>query len=443
MRAAALVEAASSAPTADPPDVGPPAAKTALTDRLLRAATLAAGLGTTFIVALDGSPPWQAARLMLSAAVTAGATFALGRGSRRTRAAVAFTLGVVTTAIGTGIAAPHAAKVGWHAMTVSGGVVLAGGLVLLIVGAGQSLRNAGGWRRLLLAPAMLVSAVVAAFALGQAVAATNVPRTEVGATTPGDVGLRYRDVEFRTADGVTLSGWYVPSTNAAAVVLLHGAGSTRSNVLDHAVVLARHGYGMLLLDARGHGRSGGRAMDFGWYGDEDTAAAVAFLHDQPDVDADRIAAVGLSMGGEEAIGAAASNPLIRAVVAEGATNRVTGDKAWLSDGFGVRGTIQEGIDWLLYNTADLLTAADQPMTLHDAVAAAAPRPVLLITAGAVDDERRAAAHIQRGSPATVSVWIVPGAGHTGGLATDPDEWEHRVINFLDSALATAAADAGR
>src|SRR5206468_1520008 len=83
-------------------------------------------------------------------------------------------------------------------------------------------------------------------------------------------------------------------------------------------------------DARGHGRSAGRAMDFGWYGDADVQGAVTFLGAQPDVRDGRIAAVGLSMGGEEAIGAAATDPRIRAVVAEGATGRVAADNDWLS-----------------------------------------------------------------------------------------------------------------
>ena len=173
------------------------------------------------------------------------------------------------------------------------------------------------------------------------------------------------------------------------MALLHGAGSTRSSVLDHAVVLARHGYGVLLFDARGHGRSGGRAMDFGWYGNDDVSAAVSFLLAQPGVDDERIAAVGLSMGGEEAIGAAAADSRIRAVVAEGATNRVASDKAWLSDRFGWRGAIQEGIEWLTYRTADLLTAADPPTSLRDAVDVMAPRPVLLIAGEERQDEELA------------------------------------------------------
>jgi pimeloyl-ACP methyl ester carboxylesterase len=156
-------------------------------------------------------------------------------------------------------------------------------------------------------------------------------------------------VQFATADGVALSGWYVPATNSAAVALVHGAGSTRSSVLNHAVVLARHGYGVVLFDAHGHGQSGGRAMDFGWYGNQDVAATVSLLATQSEVDASRIAVVGLSMGGEEAIGAAASDTRIRAVVAEGATNRVTADKAWMSDEFGWQGTFRlmmpVAIDW--------------------------------------------------------------------------------------------------
>jgi uncharacterized protein len=428
-RAVDLVSAAESA------DVSSPATKKPRLIGLLQASALASGVGMAFIVARDGSPPWQVTRLGVAAGVAAAAIVVLGRGGRSTRAAVAFTLGVVTTAIGAGIAPPHVTKVGWHVMTAAGGMVLGFGLVLMLAGAALALGVASSWRRVLLAPALLFSAFVVVFALGQAVAATNVPRTAVDATTPADVGMPYRDVEFQTTDGVTLSGWYVPSANGAAVVLLHGAGSTRSSVLDHAVVLARHGYGVVMFDARGHGRSGGRAMDFGWYGDEDIAAATALLEDQPEVDAHQIAAVGMSMGGEEAIGAAATNPLIRAVVAEGATNRVAGDKAWLSETFGARGAIQEGIDWLLYKTADLLTAADPPMRLREAVAAAAPRPVLLITAGDVDGERRAAEHIQRGSPDTVEIWIAPDAGHTRGLHTHPDEWEQHVLTFLGDALS--------
>jgi hypothetical protein len=48
-------------------------------------------------------------------------------------------------------------------------------------------------------------------------------------------------IVLAATDGVTRSGWYIAPRNGAAVVLAHGAGSTRSSVLDHAAVLATRG----------------------------------------------------------------------------------------------------------------------------------------------------------------------------------------------------------
>jgi uncharacterized protein len=350
------------------------------------------------------------------------------------RGSLVFTAGCLLLGVGIGLGPPYLAKAGAHPVTVMGLAVLAAGLVLLVVGGVILVRVARNWRRILVVPVLLVVVATAAPAIGQAVAATTVPPTTVGSATPADRGLSFAEVTFPTADGVALAGWYIPSRNHAAVVMLHGAGSTRSSVLDHAVVLAHHGYGVLLFDARGHGRSAGRAMDFGWSGDQDVAAAVSFLQTRPDVDDELIAAVGLSMGGEEAIGAAAGDPRIRAVVAEGATHRVTADRAWLSGEYGWRGTLQESLDWLTYGITDLLTPAHQPPPLRAAVAATAPRKVLLIAAGDSADEGNAGRYIRSAAAGSVDLWIVPGTGHTQALRTHPREWEQRVTAFLATAL---------
>ena len=402
--------------------------------RLSTGALVAGGMSVTFIVARDGTLVWQLGR----GAATAGLAAVTLRGLRRARPVgqtlIEIGAGLVLLSVGIGIGPAHIAKAGPLAMTAAGVTSLLAGLTVLLAGAVGAWRVGPGWRRVPVVISIVAVTATATLTLGQAIAATNAPPTAVGKTTPADRGLRYRDVAFPASDGVQLSGWYVPSRNRAAVVLLHGAGSTRSGVLDHAVALARSGYGVLLFDARGHGRSTGRAMDFGWDGDADISGAVSFLRARPDVDDERIAAVGMSMGGEEAIGAAATDDRIRAVVAEGATNRVAGDKAWLSEQYGWRGAVQEGLERFLYGVTDLLTSAHPPLTLHAAVAEAAPRPVLLIAGGDRPDEGFAGRFIAKGSPDTVQLWVVPDAGHTAGLSTHPDAWQRRVTAFLDNAL---------
>jgi predicted alpha/beta hydrolase len=90
----------------------------------------------------------------------------------------------------------------------------------------------------------------------------------------------YEPVSFAASDGLRLSGWYRPSQNGAAVVLVHGGGGDRTGAESHAELLARHGYGVLLYDARGRGESEGSPNAFGWGWDEDVAGALAFLRER-------------------------------------------------------------------------------------------------------------------------------------------------------------------
>jgi len=167
---------------------------------------------------------------------------------------------------GAGVSSGHLAKSGLDEAAVLAAIVLTTGLVVLVWGAAVLVRAAPGWWRLLAIPAAWVLLEFVLFPPTMAVYATNVPPGPLGPGTPASYGLAYHDVAFGTADGVRLSGWYIPARNGAAVLVLPGSGSTRTAVLAQAAVLARHGYGALLLDTRGHGRSGGHAMDFGWCG---------------------------------------------------------------------------------------------------------------------------------------------------------------------------------
>lgn len=254
--------------------------------------------------------------------------------------------------------------------------------------------------------------------------ATNVPRGPASAATPAGRGLAYEQVMVATSDSASLAAWYIPGSNRAAVVVLHGSGSSKESVLEQGAVLARHGYGVLLLDARGHGASSGYAMDFGWFGEADVSGAVDYLVRRADVDPTRIGVLGESMGGEEAIGALGADPRLRVAVAEGAENRIAEDRGWLPAG--LDGQVQRVIDRVTYTVAGWLTSAPEPAPLRDSIVRAAPRPVLLVAAGNVSDERAAADLMRTAASTSVTVWVAPNA--------NPAQWTQQVTGFLDAAL---------
>ena len=48
--------------------------------------------------------------------------------------------------------------------------------------------------------------------------------------TPADLGLRYEEVQFLTADRLTLRGWFIESPGArATIVLVHESHTTRAD----------------------------------------------------------------------------------------------------------------------------------------------------------------------------------------------------------------------
>lgn len=136
-------------------------------------------------------------------------------------------------------------------------------------------------RRTLVGIAAVVVGFLVVFPTAFAINATHRARTVVEAA---DLGRPYERVSFTTADGLRLVGWYVPSRNGAAVIAVPG----RSGPVEHARMLPRQGYGVLLFDRRGEGESEGDFNAFGWGGDADIKAAVTFLAQRPDIDAARI-----------------------------------------------------------------------------------------------------------------------------------------------------------
>jgi fermentation-respiration switch protein FrsA (DUF1100 family) len=97
-----------------------------------------------------------------------------------------------------------------------------------------------------------------------------------------------------------------PGESAAHVLLLHGNGGNIGDRVIHAALLNAVGLDVLLVDYRGYGRSSGRPSEVGTY--RDARAARSALLVRPDVDPDRVAYLGESLGGAVAIELAVAHP---------------------------------------------------------------------------------------------------------------------------------------
>jgi len=134
-------------------------------------------------------------------------------------------------------------------------------------------------------------------------------------TTPASLGAEYKDIEFQTSDGVTISGWLLPSRDKRATIIYsHGLFRSRRELLDRAVELWRLGYGALLYDSRNHGESGQATVSLGYFERLDAEAAARYLAEL--APSDRIIMFGISMGAATALLAAAETPAVRAVISD-------------------------------------------------------------------------------------------------------------------------------
>jgi fermentation-respiration switch protein FrsA (DUF1100 family) len=247
------------------------------------------------------------------------------------------------------------------------------------------------------------------------------------------LGLAYEDVEFATVDGSTLRGWFIPSstTSREAVVTVHGGQTDRRSFLRHVPMLHRAGYPVLLFDYREHGISDGdsRGIAFGWRANHDVSSAVAYMKERRGFG--RVAVIGTSMGAVGTILSGARDPAIDVVIAENpfaSATDVLGDAGFFGQ---LPSWYRELVAFFVRLHFDVL---DEPDAI-DVVGQIAPRPLLLMhgTADqAVSVWQSEALFDQAGEPK--ELWILEGAEHTALFNLAPDEYERRVVGFLDRHL---------
>jgi len=253
-----------------------------------------------------------------------------------------------------------------------------------------------------------------------------------------ELDAELEDSSITTADAVRLRGWTLRPHpgNGDAVILLHGLGDNRLGMIGYAQLLLRHGFTVLMPDARGHGVSGGQLVTYGLIERNDIHHWFDFL--QASEHPRCIFGMGESMGAAELLQSLSAGTRFCAVVAESpfATFREIG-----YDRMGQPFHLGPWVGWSVLRpvieVAFLRARWTYGLRLWDVSpedsVAATKIPVLLIH-GQVDSNipvrhSRMIHALASGS----EIWEVPGADHCGAISMAPRVFEERLVGWFGVA----------
>jgi uncharacterized protein len=399
---------------------------------------LAAGLALVTLHLLDLSLSGPDTALLGVLAIIAAPLawlFAQPRVTRPTRLALGVVFGLLAAGFGVVSHGLHIAGGAGDLYDLTGVAFILGGLLLAasgltaVVARRRPPRRAGLGFRAAHGVGWLAGAATV-FLLGfmplvMGYMSTHAPRWAIAESA---LGIPHQEVRIATSDGRKLSAWYVPSTNGAGVLVSHGSGGSRARVMEEIRMLAKHGYGVLAFDLAGNGESQGHSNGLGDNAQPAVDAALRYMTRRPDVDPQRIAGFGSSLGGEVLLEAAARDPRLRAVISDGAARPTDSHKVNEPE------FVERTMGKLMMQAVRGISGMRPAPSLFESMPQIAPRPALLIAGGGDPFEIPTNRAYRDAGGTNVELFELPDAGHTAGLARHPKEYERRVIAFLDAAL---------
>jgi len=257
--------------------------------------------------------------------------------------------------------------------------------------------------------------------------------------TPADLGLRYEEIQFLTADRLTLRGWFIESPAArATVVLVHEVHATRADrdrgLLHLQRDYVRRGFSVFAFDLRAHGESGGNRDTLGRTERLDVQAAVAYVRRRSG--RTPILLHGFGYGAALAIDAAARGVEVAGIIAD---SPFTSMRSFLQAHH--RHTPGVVLDAAALVARRFFKADVNALKPLQAVERAGV-PVLFIH-GEGDEVVPAANSLNLAAASLdprVQVWIVNDeVGHGAAYHNQPDAYIRRCLEFVDEVVPERAS----
>jgi uncharacterized protein len=255
-------------------------------------------------------------------------------------------------------------------------------------------------------------------------------------------------VQVIARDGIVLRAWlFKPEKpNSDAVLILHGIADSRASQVALAGMFLKQGYAVLTPDSRAHGESGGDLATYGLLESDDVHRWVSWLieHEHPG----HVFGMGESLGGAVLIESLTVEPRFSAIVAESAFSsfqRIARDRVAERLPFPAGlGRVVAAPVWAGFLYARLRYGLDFRQASPEAALARPTTPVFLIHG--LSDRQTPPEHseiLAASNRRCTTLWLVPGAGHTGAYGVAPREFQDRVLRFFEAYQNLPPATAHR
>jgi len=251
--------------------------------------------------------------------------------------------------------------------------------------------------------------------------------------TPSYFGMEFERVSFETEDKKILSGWFIPSSKETktTILLLHGYLANKGYMLNTAKLLQPE-YNLFLFDFRAHGESQGTFSSIGFYEIRDVLGAIDYLKREKKEKAEKLGALGFSLGGAVAIMATEKSPEISAIVAD--SSYATFERMIFST-FRLTSFMKKPMTTLARYFGKIFFKIDAREISPQKVAEKIKIPIFLIHGRedseiSIEDSRM----IFEAASGPKEFWQVEGAEHGEALYLYSKEYQEKVLNFFNKYL---------
>jgi pimeloyl-ACP methyl ester carboxylesterase len=257
--------------------------------------------------------------------------------------------------------------------------------------------------------------------------------------------LEFEDISFGVIDQsnrkkLTIAGWWIanPRANGRCAVLLHGYSDSKIGGIAWAPLLRELGFGVLAIDLRAHGESGGDYSTAGYWERRDVNQAIDQFKAARPSDTREVLLFGVSLGAATAAAAAVLRNDLWAVILECPFSDFHHAAGYQADRIGTPGKVFQD---LAYRLAEKISRADFDAVRPTATIPKIQSPVMVIQS--CDDPFLSAADVAAVRQAVESrsaaqgpnvCWALPGVHHVVGMREDPAEYRRRIEDFLAEVL---------